>query len=63
MTPVTPATNARRPAAPAASPAHSAVGVLSPARRAFSFLYVIPLAVLLSPLLLGPLVGRLRAIR
>jgi hypothetical protein len=37
--------------------------VLSPARRAFSFLYVIPLAVLLSPLLLGPLVGRLRAIR
>jgi hypothetical protein len=56
-------TNARRPQPSPAAPSRSAVTAPSPARRAFSLLYIVPLALLLSPFVVGPLVGRLRAIR
>jgi hypothetical protein len=48
---------------PLAAPKLSAAVHAQPVRRSFSLLYVLPLAVLLSPFLLAPLIGRLRALR
>jgi hypothetical protein len=48
---------------PSAAPALSSLVQPRLSRRAFSILYAVPLALLLSPLLLRPLIGRLRAFR
>jgi hypothetical protein len=48
---------------PSATPVLSSLVQPRLPRRGFSILYAIPLALLLSPLLLRPLVGRLRAFR
>jgi hypothetical protein len=48
---------------PSATPVLSSLVQPRLSRRGFSILYAIPLALLLSPLLLRPLVGRLRAFR
>jgi hypothetical protein len=52
-------------AEPSARPGESssALPVRPAVRRGFSLLYVVPLVLLLSPYLVAPLVGRLRAIR